>query len=98
METPGHTHDHVSYVVTHVTANSTKIPLLFCADTLFISGCGRIFDGTAEHLFYSLQKLIHLPPETLVFCAHEYTLANLKFAKAVEPNNSAIDTKIELCQ
>lgn len=54
METPGHTEDHVSYIVTHVTPTSTKIPLLFCADTLFIGGCGRILGGTYEQLFYSL--------------------------------------------
>ena len=94
METPGHTTDHVSYVVTHVAEGSTKIPFLFCADTLFIGGCGRLLGGTAEQLFYSLQKLINLPNETLVFCAHEYTLSNLAFAKYVEPNNPAIDAKI----
>ena len=96
MDTPGHTEDHVSYIVTHVTPTSTKIPFLFCADTLFIGGCGRVLSeqSTAEQLFYSLQKLINLPNETLVFCAHEYTLANLKFAKYVEPNNPMIDAKI----
>jgi len=98
METPGHTEDHVSYIVTHVTPTSTKIPLLFCADTLFIGGCGRILGGTYEQLFYSLQKLINLPNDTLVFCAHEYTLANLKFAKFVEPNNPMIDAKIRQCE
>jgi hydroxyacylglutathione hydrolase len=77
METPGHTVDHVSYIVTHVTPTSTKVPFLFCADTLFIGGCGRLLGGTAEQLFFSLQKLMHLPAETLVFCAHEYTLSNL---------------------
>lgn len=85
MDTPGHTEDHVSYIVTHVTPTSTKIPLLFCADTLFIGGCGRLLGGTAEQLFLSLQKLINLPSETLVFPAHEYTLANLQFAHFVEP-------------
>ena len=54
MDTPGHTKDHVSFIVTHVTPESTKIPFLFCGDTMFISGCGRVFDGTAEQLFYSL--------------------------------------------
>ena len=95
METPGHTEDHVSFIVTHVTPESTKIPFLFCGDTLFIGGCGRLLGGTAEQLFYSLQKLINLPHETLVFCAHEYTLANLKFAKYIEPNNPMIDSKIK---
>lgn len=90
MDTPGHTEDHVSYIVTHVTPTSTKVPFLFCADTLFIGGCGRLLGGTAEQLFYSLQKLMNLPHETLIFCAHEYTLANLEFAKFVEPNNPMI--------
>mgnify|MGYP002634948020 CR=1 FL=1 len=95
IETPGHTQDHVSFVVTHVTPTSTKVPILFCADTLFIGGCGRVLGGTAEQLYMSLQKLMHLPVETLVFCGHEYTLGNLKFAKYIEPNNPMIDAKIK---
>jgi hydroxyacylglutathione hydrolase len=87
METPGHTQDHVSYIMTHVTPESTKTPFLFCGDTLFISGCGRLLNGTAEQLFYSLQKLMSLPNETLVFCGHEYSLNNLRFAKYIEPDN-----------
>lgn len=98
MYTPGHTEDHVSFIVTHVTPESTKIPFLFCADTLFIGGCGRLLGGTAEQLFFSLQKLINLPSETLVFCAHEYTLANLEFAKYIEPNNPYIQAKIDQCK
>lgn len=77
METPGHTAEHVSFIVTHVTPDSTKTPLLFSGDTLFIGGCGRLLDEshcTAETLFYSLQKLINLPNETLLLCGHEYTL------------------------
>jgi len=81
MECPGHTQDHCSFIVTHVAPESTKIPFLFCGDTLFSAGCGRIMDGcTAEQLFYSLQKLMALPQESLMFCGHEYTLNNLKFA------------------
>ena len=95
METPGHTTDHVSFVVTHVTPDSTKTPFLFCADTLFIGGCGRVLGGTAEQLFYSLQRLINLPAETLIFCGHEYTLANLAFAKFLEPENPMIEAKIK---
>ena len=98
LHTPGHTSSHVSFVITHVTPISTKIPFLFCGDTLFIGGCGRLLGGTAEQLFYSLQKLINLPAETLVFCAHEYTLSNLKFAKYIEPSNPVIDAKIEQVQ
>lgn len=93
LETPGHTNDHVSFVVTHVTPDSTKTPFLFCGDTMFIGGCGRILGGTAEQLFYSLQKLINLPNETLVFCGHEYTQANLNFAKYIEPENPMVDAK-----
>jgi hydroxyacylglutathione hydrolase len=88
METPGHTAEHVSYVITHVTPDSTKTPFLFSGDTLFVGGCGRLLDEelcTAEHLFSSLQTLINLPNETLLFCGHEYTQANLKFAKYIEP-------------
>ena len=98
METPGHTAEHVSYVITHVTPDSTKTPFLFSGDTLFVGGCGRLLDDElcmAEHLFYSLQKLINLPNETLLFCGHEYTLSNLKFAKYIEPLNPMIDHKIK---
>ena len=90
LHTPGHTHEHVSYVVTHVAPHSTKIPFLFPGDTLFIGGCGRLFTGTAEQLYQSLQTLAALPAETLVFPAHEYTEANLRFALALEPDNEAI--------
>lgn len=98
METPGHTAEHVSYIITHVTPESTKTPFLFSGDTLFVGGCGRLLDQefcTAEHLFYSLQKLINLPNETLLFCGHEYTEANLKFAKYIEPSNPMIDHKLK---
>ena len=73
LNVPGHTKEHVAYVVTHVTETSTKIPFLFSGDTLFTGGCGRIFTGTAEQLFYSLQRLINLPYDTLLFWGHEYT-------------------------
>jgi hydroxyacylglutathione hydrolase len=102
MDTPGHTAEHVSYIVTHVTPESTKTPLVFTGDTLFVGGCGRLLDKSvgeaAETLFYSLQKLINLPNETLLFCAHEYTLSNLKFAKYIEPENPMIDMKIDQVQ
>ena len=60
---------------------------MFCGDTLFSAGCGRLFEGTAEQMRASLAKLAALPAETLVYCAHEYTLSNLKFGLAVEPDN-----------
>lgn len=78
METPGHTLGHVVYY----GANS-----LFCGDTLFSCGCGRLFEGTHEQLFNSLQRLAALPPETQVYCTHEYTLHNVRFARHVDPKN-----------
>jgi hydroxyacylglutathione hydrolase len=64
--------------------------MLFCGDTLFACGCGRAFEGTPQQLYASLEKLMSLPDETLVYCGHEYTLANIGFAKAVEPDNAAL--------
>jgi hydroxyacylglutathione hydrolase len=64
--------------------------MLFCGDTLFACGCGRVFEGTPQQLYASLEKLAALPDETLVYCGHEYTLANIDFAKAVEPENAAL--------
>lgn len=87
METPGHTKNHVSYY-------HRDTPLLFCGDTLFGAGCGRVFDGTYEQLFSSLQKITLLPLNTLIFCAHEYTLNNLNFALMAEPNNREIIKRI----
>lgn len=95
LETPGHMDEHVSYVVTHVTPSSTKIPFLFCGDTLFIGGCGKVFTGKFDVMFNSLHKLINLPFETPVYCAHEYTKSNLRFAKYVDPENPAVDAKID---
>ena len=74
IETPGHTLDHVSF-----HCNENKV--LFCGDTLFSGGCGRLFEGTYQQLFNSLQKLVRLPNDTKVYCTHEYTLANLAFAE-----------------
>lgn len=78
MAIPGHTLGHVAYY---------NAPWLFCGDTLFSAGCGRLFEGSASQLYYSLQSLATLPRETQVFCGHEYTQANLKFARHVEPHN-----------
>ncbi len=80
MELPGHTEGHIAYY------GAGK---LFCGDVLFAAGCGRVFSGTHEQLYHSLQRIAGLPPETEVYCAHEYTLDNLGFAKWVEPENSA---------
>ncbi|GLS84487.1 hydroxyacylglutathione hydrolase [Paraferrimonas haliotis] len=81
IATPGHTLDHICYL------GDDK---LFCGDTLFSGGCGRLFEGTAEQMHASLQRLAKLPASTQVFCTHEYTSANLSFAKAVEPSNQAL--------
>lgn len=78
LDTPGHTRGHVCYV---------GHDALFCGDTLFTAGCGRLFEGTAEQMYTSLEKLRSLPDETMVYCAHEYTQANLAFAIVAEPNN-----------
>ncbi|QHJ09953.1 Hydroxyacylglutathione hydrolase [Paraglaciecola mesophila] len=78
LEVPGHTLDHIAYV------GSCG---LFCGDTLFSAGCGRLFEGTPEQMYQSLGKLTALADDTKVFCTHEYTLANLKFALAVDPEN-----------
>ena len=84
METPGHTLDHVAYY----GANR-----LFCGDTLFSAGCGRLFEGTAAQMYASLQRLAALPGNTMVYCTHEYTEHNLRFARMLEPGNNALATR-----
>jgi hydroxyacylglutathione hydrolase len=81
---PGHTRDHIGYFI---EPNHDQ-PLLFGGDTLFAAGCGRLFDGTAEQLFQSLQRIKTLPDDTLIYCAHEYTLNNIRFALHIESNNT----------
>jgi hydroxyacylglutathione hydrolase len=83
---PGHTAGHVAYFL----SNLAGTPRLFCGDTLFAAGCGRLFEGTPAQLLGSLHRLMTLPEQTLVYCAHEYTANNLRFAAAVEPSNQAI--------
>jgi len=84
LDIPGHTRAHVAYY---------GAGALFCGDTLFACGCGRLFEGTAEQMFASLSKLAALPDDTKVYCGHEYTLANIGFAKAVEPGNEALERR-----
>ena len=84
LDIPGHTRAHIAYF-----GNGA----LFCGDTLFACGCGRVFEGTPEQMHASLTRLAALPDETLVYCGHEYTLANIGFAKAVEPANPALDAR-----
>ena len=80
---PGHTCSHIAYY-------ETKSHWLFCGDTLFSAGCGRVFDGTIEELYMSLQSLQQLPEQTKIFCGHEYTVQNLGFAQHIEPDNDDI--------
>lgn len=83
---PGHTLGHIAYY---------HHGLLFCGDTLFAAGCGRLFEGTPAQMHHSLGRLAALPEDTLVYCTHEYTLSNLKFAVAVEPGNPDIAARLE---
>ena len=87
---PGHTLGHIAYV-----HNTSSTPLVFSGDTLFAAGCGRLFEGTPEQMHHSLSRLAALPAQTLVYCTHEYTLSNLRFAQAVEPENRDITARIE---
>jgi len=87
VETPGHTSGHVVYYFAEDQA-------LFCGDTLFVMGCGRLFEGTPQQMYASLQTLKALPPSTRVYCTHEYTLANATFALSVEPDNIFLQRKL----
>lgn len=93
MAVPGHTLDHLAYF-----SDTSETPILFCGDTLFAGGCGRLFEGSPEQMYDSLNKLSRLPDNTRVYCAHEYTLANLAFARAVEENNADLLERIRIDQ
>ncbi|ALM84829.1 hydroxyacylglutathione hydrolase [Bordetella sp. N] len=86
LDVPGHTAGHIAYWGRAAGSE----PALFCGDTLFAGGCGRLFEGTPAQMHASLEKFVTLPPETQVFCAHEYTLGNLRWALAVEPANRTL--------
>ena len=94
LEVPGHTAGHIAYVGTP----AGEAPILFCGDTLFSGGCGRLFEGTPRQMHGSLSRLAALPGETRVCCAHEYTLSNLRFARAVEPGNEALRAYTAECE
>ncbi|WNC66950.1 hydroxyacylglutathione hydrolase [Thalassotalea nanhaiensis] len=83
IDLPGHTSGHIAYY---------GEDMLFCGDTLFSGGCGRLFEGTAKQMHNSLTKLVNLPDTTKAYCAHEYTLANLNFARTIEPNNGQLES------
>ncbi len=87
LAVPGHTLDHIAYF------QAGDEPVVFCGDTLFAGGCGRMFEGQPAQMLASLDTLAALPPATRVYCAHEYTLANLRFARAVEPANQALQAR-----
>lgn len=88
IATPGHTFSHVVYYL-------PQFKLLFSGDTLFGAGCGRLFEGSAQDLFHSLQKIAALPDETLILCGHEYTEHNLNFALSLEPDNEEVKKRLE---
>uniref|UniRef100_W5MCP2 Hydroxyacylglutathione hydrolase, mitochondrial n=1 Tax=Lepisosteus oculatus TaxID=7918 RepID=W5MCP2_LEPOC len=91
--TPCHTSGHICYFVTK--DGSTEPPAVFTGDTLFVAGCGKFFEGTADEMYKALIDVLgKLPPETRVYCGHEYTINNLKFAQHVEPKNEAIRKKL----
>ncbi len=94
IDVPGHTLGHVAYFA----PVPGLPPLLFCGDTLFSAGCGRLFEGTPAQMLASLDLLAALPADTQVCCTHEYTLSNLKFALAVEPNNAALKAYASHCE
>ncbi|MEM7470241.1 MAG: hydroxyacylglutathione hydrolase [Pseudomonadota bacterium] len=87
IHTPGHTLDMLNY---HIPAAAT----VFTGDSLFVMGCGRLFEGDGPMMWESLQKLIALPPETVIYCAHEYTLANSAFALSIDPENTALEVQV----
>jgi hydroxyacylglutathione hydrolase len=94
LHVPGHTLGHIAYA----QADAVESPLLFCGDTLFSGGCGRLFEGTPDQMSHSLSRLAALASDTRVCCAHEYTLSNLRFAAAVEPHNADLAAYTAQCQ
>jgi hydroxyacylglutathione hydrolase len=91
IDVPGHTKGHVAFFLgAQPTPEGRDTPILFCGDTLFSGGCGRLFEGTPAQMHASLAALAALPGPTRVCCAHEYTLSNLRFARTVEPDNAAL--------
>lgn len=101
IDVPGHTAGHIAYWLPADAAQQAgagAAPLLFCGDTLFSGGCGRLFEGTPAQMLASLDALAALPDDTRVCCAHEYTLSNLRFARAVEPTNAELARYTEWCE
>jgi hydroxyacylglutathione hydrolase len=94
LDVPGHTAGHIAYA----QLGADAAPLLFCGDTLFSGGCGRLFEGTPAQMHASLQRLAALPGDSRVCCTHEYTLSNLRFAMAVEPGNQDLAAYQRACE
>jgi len=92
LEMPGHTREHIGYSIEHPFNG------VFCGDTLFSCGCGRAFEGTYEQMYASLNKLSQLPDDTRIYCTHEYTLDNIRFAKCVDPENLTLLKYESLCE
>ena len=92
LDVPGHTKGHIAYL----RQDGPGPAWLFCGDTLFAGGCGRLFEGTPQQMMDSLEKLAALPDDTQVFCAHEYTLSNLRFAATVDPDNPVLRGRIQV--
>lgn len=92
IEGPGHTLDHIAFFAPGIP------PLLFCGDILFSAGCGRLFEGTPAQMHATLNRLLELPDDTLVFAGHEYTQANLRFASAADPDNADVKKAVEECR
>ena len=93
LAVPGHTRGHIAYYA----EPADSAPVLLCGDTLFSAGCGRLFEGTAQQMHASLQRLAALPEATRVYCAHEYTMSNLQFAARVEPGSAALHDHAAWC-
>lgn len=94
LAVPGHTAGHIAYVLTA----PSEAPALFCGDTLFSGGCGRLFEGTPQQMHASLSRLGALPDDTRVFCAHEYTISNLQFAHSADPANMRVNDHLARCR
>ena len=94
FDVPGHTAGHIAFYC----ADMDGLPLLFCGDTLFSGGCGRLFEGTPAQMLASLDQLAALPGNTRVCCTHEYTLSNLRFARVVEPGNQTLLQHLTACE
>lgn len=98
LATPGHTLDHLCYFSSTEHGNHLNLPTLFCGDTLFRGGCGRIMEGTAEQMLAAMNLIAALPDDTELYGTHEYTLANYQFALSLEPDNLDLNHSNDLCQ